>query len=87
MKGSDCQDATQAAPAEQKQQAADFLSTYAPLTSDFPKDVLLVSERLTSRRYRESMYYGEMENGKREGWGVMVYPQRVYEGQWKTGLR
>ena len=39
-------------------------------------------------RLDQSMYIGQMKNGKRHGVGVMKYRSgRMYEGEWKDDLR
>jgi hypothetical protein len=42
---------------------------------------LHVSEKLKLKRYKTSVYYGEMKENKRHGKGIMLYDNgRVYEG-------
>ena len=41
------------------------------------------SESFGFKKYTDAVYRGQIGNGKRHGYGVMVYKKnRVYEGQW-----
>ena len=40
------------------------------------------------KKYSDAIYRGELLNGKRNGFGVMLYKKnRVYEGEWVNDLR
>ena len=42
-----------------------------------------MSEAFGIKKYQDAVYRGEIEAGRRHGFGVMVYRKnRVYEGQW-----
>jgi hypothetical protein len=46
------------------------------------------SERFGVKKYSDAVYKGELQNGKRNGLGVMIYKKnRVYEGEWLNDLR
>jgi hypothetical protein len=50
--------------------------------------VLKGSPAAEIKRYRESIYWGEITEGKRHGQGIMLYPNgRFYEGFWSGNLR
>lgn len=58
---------------DSQEEALNFLSTYKPLHEAFPVTVLQNSANFTQKVYKESTYYGELVNGKKHGWGVMIY--------------
>lgn len=40
------------------------------------------------KRYNDSIYRGELQQNKRQGFGVMVYKKaRIFEGQWDKDAR
>ena len=46
---------------------------------DYPK--IQQSENFGIKKYADAIYRGQLLNGKREGYGVMVYRKnRIYEG-------
>ena len=46
------------------------------------------SPNLRYKPYKESTYYGEVHNGKKQGLGVMIYKnQRIYEGEWSSDAK
>ena len=48
-------------------------------------DKLKNSEGLTRKKYKESVYYGELKNRKKHGVGIMMYINgKVYEGAWEN---
>ena len=49
----------------------------------FDYELLRQATNFGMKHYKDSVYRGELENGKRNGLGVMQYHKsRVYEGQW-----
>ena len=49
----------------------------------FDYEILRQSPEFGMKQYKDSVYRGELFNGKRHGLGVMQYRKaRVYEGQW-----
>ena len=47
----------------------------------FDYELIRKSEQFGMKKYTDAMYRGELENGKRSGYGAMVYRKnRVYEG-------
>lgn len=58
------------------------------VSSDFDISQLHTSPSLKLKKYKESVYYGEFVNAKREGKGIMIYDtKRVYEGNWKDDFK
>lgn len=57
--------------------------TYKMITDLFDFEELKTRSRFHIKRYKGSLYRGELEEGAREGQGICVYEiGRVYEGQW-----
>ena len=49
----------------------------------FDYEQIKTSEAFGIKKYQDAVYRGELETGRRHGFGVMVYRKnRVYEGQW-----
>lgn len=70
-------------PQELKEIALNFISTYNKIDDTFPINTLKESPALRMKQYKESTYYGEFHNGKKQGFGIMVYKNtRIYEGEW-----
>lgn len=40
------------------------------------------SDNFGMKKYHNSIYKGELLNGKRHGRGIMIYTNRLYEGDW-----
>jgi len=58
------------------------------LTDLFDFDELKQSEYFAIKKYKESLYRGEIQTRLREGLGICVYENsRIYEGAWKTDKR
>jgi len=46
------------------------------------------SEKYGIKKYQDAVYRGELNGGKRDGYGVMLYRKnRLYEGCWVKDLR
>ena len=46
------------------------------------------SEHFGIKKYSDALYRGEIQAGKRQGLGVMLYRKnRVYEGEWANDLQ
>lgn len=70
-------------PQELKEISLNFISTYNKIDDTFPINTLKESPALRMKQYKESTYYGEFHNGKKQGFGIMVYKNmRIYEGEW-----
>lgn len=40
------------------------------------------------KRYTDAVFFGELQDGKREGKGIMRYANgRVFEGEWQADMR
>lgn len=53
------------------------------MSNEFDYQELLRSDKFAIKKYRDSIYKGEIENRKRHGKGVIVYDNnRLYEGEW-----
>ena len=49
----------------------------------FDYEVIRKASGFGFKKYADAVYRGELGNGKRHGFGVMVYRKnRIYEGQW-----
>ena len=49
----------------------------------FDYESIKTQDNFGIKKYQDAVYRGEIENGRREGQGVMVYRKnRVYEGSW-----
>lgn len=49
---------------------------------------LLSSPLAQLKKFRESVFFGEIDGGKRIGLGLMLYVNgRVYEGEWKDNFK
>ena len=58
------------------------------ITDLFDFEELKKSENFAIKRYKESLYRGELINGLRQGSGICVYNiGRVYEGEWLDDKR
>jgi len=54
----------------------------------FNYDQIMKEEIFGMKKYQDAVYRGQLLNGKRDGFGVMVYRKnRVYEGQWAHDYR
>lgn len=43
------------------------------------------SHFLKVKLYKESVYYGEIKQNKKQGLGIMIYKNgRLYEGEWQN---
>jgi hypothetical protein len=67
----------------------ELLHHFKHLTSkhiDLP--ALHQSKLLKLKKYKEAVYYGEQQQGKRQGPGIMLYNSgQHYEGQWHDDNR
>ena len=62
--------------------------TYKMITDLFNYDELKTRKNFAIKRYKESLYRGELAEGLRHGQGICVYEiGRVYEGQWVDDKR
>lgn len=69
---------------ERNQQSEDYLME----SQVFDYDILRQAPNFGMKVYSESIYRGELLEGKRHGLGVMQYRKaRVYEGQWLNDAR
>ena len=60
-----------------------FLKKYSPLEETFSLRKLQESNNLKIKYYKQSIYYGEIQNNKKHGLGILIYNNsRVYEGEW-----
>lgn len=65
-----------------------FLDEYIPESNEIDLEALKTSQVFKKKRYVDAVYFGEHNNGRREGKGVMKYKSgRVYEGEWLNDLR
>lgn len=56
---------------------------YQMITDLFDFEALKKSDKFAIKRYKESLYRGEIDDGTRHGKGICVYEiGRVYEGDW-----
>ena len=61
---------------------------YQMITDLFDFEELKTREIFAIKRYKESLYRGEVQEGKRHGQGICVYEiGRVYEGDWNDDKR
>ena len=61
---------------------------YTMESSVFDYEMLKQSPNFGIKQYKDSIYRGELVNGKRAGLGVMQYrTARLYEGQWLNDNR
>jgi hypothetical protein len=61
---------------------------YQPLSNEIAIEELLQSDKVKKRKYNDAIFWGEIENSKRHGKGIMKYVHgRVYEGDWKNDMR
>ena len=68
------------------QQLAQFFKAYQ--TEHLDMEALHSSPRLKLKKYKEAVYFGEFEGGKRTGKGIMQYQSgQVYEGEWLDDVR
>lgn len=65
-----------------EKQEEEFLN-YKMLTDLFDFEMLKQSKNFHVKRYKDSLYRGEIENKKRHGLGICCYEiGRIYEGSW-----
>jgi len=63
------------------EQLSQYFKEYQTNKIDIKK--LHDSKNLRLKKYKEAVYYGEQQNGKREGIGIMIYNSgQAYEGAW-----
>jgi len=56
--------------------------------SNFSFGELANSPNASYRKYKDSIYYGEIVNDQRQGRGVLLYGNgRVYEGDWQNDCK
>ena len=61
---------------------------YKMITDLFSFEELKSRTNFAIKRYKESLYRGEIETGHRHGTGICVYEiGRVYEGEWSNDKR
>ena len=61
---------------------------YTMVTDLFDFDELKKRTNFAIKRYKESLYRGEISNKDRHGQGICVYEiGRLYEGQWVNDKR
>ena len=71
-----------------KQEEDEFMKDFQLLTDLFDLDELKQSENFAIKKYKESVYRGEILNKVRNGFGVCSYTNgRLYEGFWEQDLR
>ena len=62
--------------------------SYRMVTDLFDFDELKTRKDFLIKRYKESLYRGEIKDGKRHGQGICVYSvTRLYEGDWSEDKR
>eukprot|EP00347_Sterkiella_histriomuscorum_P000072 403377294 len=68
--------------------AATDESEYEMMSSEFDYEQLKQSPFFGIKRYKDSLYRGEIQNKKRHGQGIIVYNMnRIYEGEWVMDKR
>jgi hypothetical protein len=51
-------------------------------------ETLQANPQTQLKKFRESVFLGEIRDNKRNGWGLMIYANgRVYEGTWKDNYK
>ena len=61
---------------------------YTMESNMFDYESLKAVEQFGIKKYQDAVYRGELESGRRNGVGVMVYRKnRVYEGSWVDDVR
>ena len=66
----------------------EVLQKYEMLSNEFDYEELKNSDNFYVKKYRDSIYRGEIANRKRHGKGVIVYDnKRIYEGDWVQDKR
>lgn len=51
-------------------------------------ETLQTNPQTQLKKFRESVFLGEIRDNKRNGWGLMIYANgRVYEGTWKDNYK
>ena len=61
---------------------------YEPKSDAVDVEALHNSENTKVKKFKESVFYGEMINGRRHGQGIMLYNNgRLYEGQWECDYK
>jgi hypothetical protein len=64
------------------------LNRYKPISDLLDMGRISNGSGLEIKRYKESAYWGETQESKRHGQGVLLYANgRVYEGNWSANLR
>lgn len=54
----------------------------------FDYDLIRKEENFGIKRYSDAIYRGQLQGGKRSGYGIMLYKKnRVYEGEWQADVR
>ena len=49
---------------------------------------LKLNPKTITKRFSDAVYFGEAEEGKRQGKGIMKYRNgRIYEGEWDNDVR
>lgn len=65
-----------------------FIDEYVPESSEVDIEQIKHSQLLRKKRYVDALFFGEIEETKRQGKGVMKYKSgRIYEGEWISDLR
>ena len=61
---------------------------YVPYSELIPIEAIENSKKLGVKKYDDAIYFGELENQLRNGFGIMKYKTgSFYEGSWKNDLR
>lgn len=62
--------------------------SYVPKNKEVTIDMIRNSLNTKIKRFKDSIYFGEMVNGRRHGKGIMFYKSgRIYEGEWMNDAK
>lgn len=65
-----------------------MLENYQPISDLLNWEELKSDPNAQLKKYRESVYYGAIVDGSRNGIGIMLYTNgRVFEGNWKDNFK
>ena len=57
-------------------------------TNEVDIDMLKANQSSSTKRFSDAVYFGEIQESKREGKGIMKYKNgRTYEGEWQNDVR
>ncbi len=73
---------------EQLERLTKSILQYCPVSDFLSVETIASSPHAQIKRYRESVFWGELKEGKRSGQGVMLYLNgRLYEGEWQSNFK